>query len=78
MEITRIDCLAGSHVQEEDWLRTLTRVWISFVAVIVDEQLGQPRQEPNQVQAAPIKPFANLLLGSWCPPFSTLAFTRAI
>ena len=50
-------------MQQELWLRTLARVWISLVAVIVNEQLGQPRQEPNQVQAAPMKPLANILLG---------------
>ena len=56
-------------MQEEVRLRTLARVWISFVAVVVNEQLGQPRQQSDQVQAAPVKPFANLLLGNWMPSF---------
>jgi len=77
-EITRTDDLARSHMQEEFRLRMLASVWISFVAVVVNEQLGQPRQEADQVQAASIKPFANLLLGDRAPPFSTLALTRAI
>ena len=48
---------------------TLARVWISFTAVIVNDQLGQTRQESDQVEAAPIKPFANLLLGDRVPSF---------
>lgn len=56
-------------MQEELRLRTLARVWIRFAAVVVNEQLGEPRKESNQVQAAPIKPFANLLLGDRVPSF---------
>ena len=69
LEITRIDNLARSHVQEELWFRTATRFRISFFAVVVDQKLGQPRHEPDQVEPAAIVPVANLLFGDRVPSF---------
>jgi len=56
-------------MQEEFRLRALARFRIRFVAVIVNEQFSQARQEPDQVKAASIKPFPNLLFGNWVPSF---------
>ena len=64
VKIVRTDHLARSHMQEEHRLGTFARAWISFVAVIVNEKLGQPRHEPDQVEAAAIIPVPNLLLGN--------------
>ena len=47
----------------------LTRVRISFMAVVINEKLGQLRHESDQIETAAIIPVANLLLENRVPSF---------